>query len=457
MKLFGTDGVRGKANQGAMTPQSVLNLAIAIATQLSGARAGTRFGANAGSARPKVIIGKDTRLSGYMIESALEAGFIGAGVDVVLVGPMPTPAIAQLTRSLRADLGVVISASHNPYEDNGIKLFGADGYKISDELEMAIEQKFTALSEDDLAAPIALGRATRLDDASGRYIEFAKSSLPRGTRLDGLRIALDCANGAAYKVAPRVLWELGAELITIGDQPDGLNINAGCGATDTRALRQAVLDYRTHIGVALDGDGDRLILVDDKGAVVDGDQILALLAREMQAAGRLARGAVVGTVMANLGLERYLQSLNLKLLRANVGDRFVTEMMREGGYNLGGEQSGHIVLSDFATTGDGLIAALQVLSIVSAAQRPAHEVLKLFDAVPQQLQNVHYARGANPLANDNVQRVIADAATHLNGHGRILVRPSGTEPVIRVMAEGDDAAQVSAAVERICEAIRVAA
>jgi len=456
-KLFGTDGIRGKANQGAMTPQAVLNLAIAIATQLSGARpAGTKFGSNSGSGRPKVIIGKDTRLSGYMIESALEAGFISAGVDVVLVGPMPTPAVAQLTRSLRADLGIVISASHNPYEDNGIKLFGADGYKISDEMESAIEQKFFALSEDDLVAPIALGRATRLDDASGRYIEFAKSSLPRGVRLDGLRIALDCANGAAYKVAPRVLWELGAELITIGDQPDGLNINAGCGATDTRALRQAVLDYRTHIGVALDGDGDRLILVDDKGAVVDGDQILALLAREMLAAGRLARNVVVGTVMANLGMERYLQSLNLNLLRANVGDRYVTEMMREGGYNLGGEQSGHIVLSDFATTGDGLIAALQVLSIVSAAQKPAHEVLKLFDAVPQQLQNVGYA-GSNPLANDNVQRVIADATTRLNGYGRILVRPSGTEPVIRVMAEGDDAAKVAAAVDQICMAIKAAA
>jgi len=453
MKLFGTDGVRGKANQGAMTPQAVLNLAIAIATQLP-----RKSGANAGgAARPKVIIGKDTRLSGYMIESALEAGFISTGVDVVLVGPMPTPAIAQLTRSLRADLGIVISASHNPYEDNGIKVFGADGYKISDELESAIERKFTDLSENDLAAPIALGRATRLEDASGRYIEFVKSSLPRGARLDGLRIALDCANGAAYKVAPRVLWELGAELITIGDQPDGLNINAGCGATDPRALRQVVTDYKMHIGVALDGDGDRLILVDDKGAVVDGDQILALLATQMQRAGTLSRNVIVGTVMANLGLERYLQILGLNLLRANVGDRYVTEAMREGGYNLGGEQSGHIVMSDFATTGDGLVAALQVLAILAAAQRPAHEVLNLFDAVPQQLQNVHYVRGANPLANDNVQRAINEATVRLNGHGRILVRPSGTEPVIRVMAEGDDAAQVSAAVDQICTAIQAAA
>jgi len=453
MKLFGTDGVRGKANQGAMTPQAVLNLAIAIAMQLP-----RKSGANAGgSARPKIIIGKDTRLSGYMIESALEAGFISAGIDVVLVGPMPTPAIAQLTRSLRADLGVVISASHNPYEDNGIKLFDADGYKISDELESAIERKFADLSENDLAAPIALGRATRLEDASGRYIEFVKSSLPRGARLDGLRIALDCANGAAYKVAPRVLWELGAELMTIGDQPDGLNINAGCGATDPRALQQVVIDYKMHIGVALDGDGDRLILVDDTGAVVDGDQILALLATQMQRSGTLSRDVIVGTVMANLGLERYLQTLNLDLLRANVGDRYVTEAMREGGYNLGGEQSGHIIMSDFATTGDGLVAALQVLSILAAAQRPAHDVLNLFDTVPQQLQNVHYARGANPLANDNVQRAINEATVRLNGHGRILVRPSGTEPVIRVMAEGDDAVQVFAAVEQICTAIHAAA
>lgn len=445
-KLFGTDGVRGKANQGPMTPQAVLNLAIAVAAVLP-----------RGTARPKVVIGKDTRLSGYMIESALEAGFIAAGVDVMLVGPMPTPAVAQLTRSLRCDLGIVISASHNPYEDNGIKLFGADGYKISDELEFAIEKKISELTEKDLAAPISLGRATRLEDASGRYIEFAKSSLPRGVRLDGLRIALDCANGAAYKVAPRVLWELGAELITIGDQPDGLNINAGCGATDTRALRQVVLDYRMHIGVALDGDGDRLILVDDKGALVDGDQILALLATQMQRAGTLARDGIVATVMSNLGLERYLKNLGLGLVRAKVGDRCVVETMRSGGYNLGGEQSGHIVMSDFATTGDGLISALQVLSILSAAQKPAHEVLRLFEPVPQQLQNVHYNGGGDPLANDNVQRTIERAVLSLNGRGRILVRPSGTEPLIRVMAEGDNADEVSAAVSQICDAIKAAA
>ena len=445
-KIFGTDGVRGKANQGPMTPQAVLNLAIAIAAVMP-----------RGKTRPKIIVGKDTRLSGYMIESALESGFIAAGVDVVLVGPMPTPAIAQLTRSLRCDLGVVISASHNAYEDNGIKLFGADGYKLSDELEAAIEQKIATLSESDLVAPIALGRATRLEDASGRYIEFAKSSLPRGTRLDGLRIALDCANGAAYKVAPRVLWELGAELMTIGDQPDGLNINAGCGATDTRALRQSVLEYRMDVGIALDGDADRLILVDNRGEIVDGDQILALLATHKHRGGYLSRAGVVGTVMANLGLERYLRSIGLELLRANVGDRYVVEAMREGGYNLGGEQSGHIVLSDFATTGDGLIAALQVLAILRAEARPAHDVLHLFDAVPQQLQNVAYHGNGNPLANDNVQRVMADATERLNGHGRILVRASGTEPVIRVMAEGDNAAQVADVVEQICGAIRAAA
>ncbi|HRJ12549.1 MAG TPA: phosphoglucosamine mutase [Alphaproteobacteria bacterium] len=451
-KLFGTDGVRGTANRGAMTPQSVLNLAIAIASEIPKGTAATQIA----SGRPKVLIGKDTRLSGYMVESALEAGFIAAGVDVVLVGPMPTPAVAQLTRSLRCDLGVVISASHNPYEDNGIKLFGADGYKLSDELEMKIEQKYFTLSENDLCAPIALGRATRLDDASGRYVEFVKASLPRGVRLDGLRIALDCANGAAYKVAPRVLWELGAELMTIGDQPDGLNINAGCGATDTRALRQMVVDYRMDIGIALDGDADRLILVDNKGQVVDGDQIIALLATHKHRDGFLSKPGVVTTVMSNLGLERYLKSIGLEMIRAKVGDRYVVEMMREGGYNLGGEQSGHMVLTDFATTGDGLIAALQVLNILRTAQKPAHELLHLFDAVPQQLQNVRY-EGADPLKSDKVQSVIKLATETLNGRGRILVRPSGTEPVIRVMAEGDDAGEVQAAVTQICEAIQAAA
>lgn len=448
MKLFGTDGVRGKANHGNITPQAILNLAIAVATQLPTATSILGSGA-----RPKVLIGKDTRLSGYMVESALESGFIAAGVDVLLVGPLPTPAIAQLTRSLRCDLGVVISASHNTYEDNGIKLFGADGYKIPDDMEQRIEAKFDDLSEADLVAPIALGRATRIDDASGRYIEFVKSSLPRGVRLDGLRVALDCANGAAYKVAPRVLWELGAEIMTIGDQPDGLNINAGCGATDTRALQQTVLEYKMDIGIALDGDADRLILVDDRGQVVDGDQILALLATQMQRAGTLARPGIVATVMSNLGMERYVQGLGLSLVRANVGDRYVSEAMRTGGYNLGGEQSGHIVLSDFSTTGDGLIAALQVLAILKSAGKASSEVLRIFEPVPQQLQSVRYARGTNPLANDNVRRVIEDVTVRLNGHGRVLVRPSGTEPVIRVMAEGDDSGQVSAAVAQICEAI----
>jgi phosphoglucosamine mutase len=429
-KLFGTDGVRGTANRGSMTPQSVLNLAIAIASILpkhtASAMGGNILGAPSGAGRSKIIIGKDTRLSGYMIESALEAGFIAAGVDVMLVGPLPTPAVAQLTRSLRCDLGVVISASHNPYEDNGIKIFGADGFKLSDELEKQIEQKFDTLSENDLAAPIALGRATRLDDAPGRYIEFAKASLPRGTRLDGMRIALDCANGAAYKVAPRVLWELGAELMIIGDQPDGLNINAGCGATDTRSLRQVVVDYKMDIGIALDGDADRLIIIDNKGQVVDGDQIIALLATHKQHDGFLKNATVVTTVMSNLGLERYLKSIGIEMIRAKVGDRYVVETMREGGYNLGGEQSGHLILSDFSTTGDGLLAALQVLNILRQQDGAASDALHLFDAVPQQLQNVRYSGGINPLANDNVQRVIADATLRLNGHGRILVRPSGT-------------------------------
>lgn len=444
--------MRGKANVGTMTPQSVLNLAIAIAATLPRGK-----GANVpATGRPKIIIGKDTRLSGYMIESALESGFIAAGVDVLLVGPMPTPAVAQLTRSLRCDLGVVISASHNPYEDNGIKLFGADGFKLSDAAEKRIEEKYHTLSETDLAAPIALGRATRIEDAPGRYVEFIKASLPRGARLDGLRIVLDCANGAAYKVAPRVLWELGAEIMTIGDQPDGLNINAGCGATDTRAMCQLVTEYKMDIGIALDGDADRVILVDKNGKVVDGDQIIALLATHKQRDGFLSRAGVVTTVMSNLGLERYLQSIGLEMIRAKVGDRYVVEAMRAGGYNLGGEQSGHVIMSDFTTTGDGLIAALQVLAILKSAGKVSSELLRVFEPVPQQLQSVRYARGTNPLANDNVRRVIEDVTTRLNGHGRVLVRPSGTEPVIRVMAEGDDAGQVSAAVAQICEAIAAA-
>lgn len=452
-KLFGTDGVRGTANRGNMRPQTILKLAIAIANVMP--RIKVASGLNSLTARPKAIIGKDTRLSGYMMESALEAGLIAAGVDVVLVGPMPTPAIAQLTRSLRCDLGIVISASHNTYEDNGIKLFGADGFKLSDEMEVQIEEKFHSLSEDDLVAPIALGRATRLDDASGRYIEFAKASLPRGTRLDGLRVALDCANGAAYKVAPRVLWELGVELMTIGDQPDGLNINAGCGATDTDALRRVVLDYQMDIGIALDGDADRLIVIDNQGNLVDGDQIIALLATQKQRGGYLSRPGVVTTVMSNLGLERYLQSIGLEMVRAKVGDRYVVEQMREGGYNLGGEQSGHIILSDFSTTGDGLLAALQVLNILRADGRPSHQVCHLFHPVPQQLQSVRY-HGASPMARMDVQAAIADASARLNGNGRILVRPSGTEPVIRVMAEGDDAAQVLEIVAEICSVIRAA-
>ncbi|MFN7173367.1 MAG: phosphoglucosamine mutase [Thermaurantiacus tibetensis] len=442
-RYFGTDGIRGLANGDRLTPELALKV---------GQAAGTRF-LNGGH-RHRVLIGKDTRLSGYMLEQALTAGFTSVGMDVVQVGPLPTPAVAMLTREMRADLGVMISASHNPFHDNGIKLFGRDGYKLSDADEEAIE----ALIEAELprAQHQAIGRARRIDDARGRYIHAVKASFPEGARLDGLKVALDCANGAAYRVAPEALWELGAELVTLGVEPNGLNINDGCGSTHPEELAAAVTASGADIGIALDGDADRLILVDERGRIVDGDQILALIARSLASAGQLRGGAVVATVMSNLGLERHLAGLGLGLVRTPVGDRHVLAAMRARGCNLGGEQSGHMILADHATTGDGLVAALQVLAVLVAQARPASEVLHLFDPVPQLLKNVRFERG-RPLEDPRVKAAIARAEAELGTRGRLLVRPSGTEPVIRVMAEADDEALVARAVEDVCEAVRAAA
>jgi phosphoglucosamine mutase len=444
-RLFGTDGIRGTANSDPMTAETALRL---------GQAAGLLF--TRGVHRHRVIVGKDTRLSGYMIEPALTAGFVSAGMDVVLVGPMPTPAVAMLTRSLRADLGVMISASHNPFEDNGIKLFGPDGYKLSDATELEIEALMASDRSARLAAPGRLGRASRLQDAQGRYIEAAKASFPRGLRLDGLRIVIDCANGAAYRVAPTVLWELGAEVIQIGVAPDGFNINRGCGSTAPDFVRAEVRRQEAHLGIALDGDADRLLLCDETGALVDGDQILALIARSWSDSGRLTGGGVVATVMSNLGLERYLDGLGLMLDRTQVGDRYVGERMRAAGFNFGGEQSGHMIMTDYATTGDGLVAALQVLSVVVEQARPASEVLTLFEPLPQRLRSVRF-RGPSPLDAPGVVRAVAEAEAALAGTGRLLIRPSGTEPVVRVMAEGEDAALVERLVAFLCERIAEAA
>jgi phosphoglucosamine mutase len=441
-KLFGTDGIRGTANREPMTAETALRVAMATGRAL-----------RRGDHRHLVVIGKDTRLSGYLIEPALTAGFIAMGMDVALVGPMPTPAIAMLTRSLRADLGVMISASHNPYEDNGIKLFGADGYKLSDEIESAIESKLD--DGDGRAGAGELGRARRLDDAGGRYVEFAKSSFPKGLRLDGLKVVIDCAHGAAYKVAPSVLWELGAEVVPIGVSPDGLNINRGCGATEPNAMREAVVQHRADIGLALDGDADRLIVADEAGRLLDGDQIMALIALEWKKMGRLSERGVVATVMSNLGFERCLAAKQIRLTRTSVGDRYVVEEMRRSGANLGGEQSGHVILADYATTGDGLMAALQVLASIVQRGQPASRVCNQFAAVPQILRNVRVA--AAPLEAPKVKRAIAAAEKRLGSSGRLLVRRSGTEPVVRVMAEGDDEALVKAVVGDIEAALVEAA
>jgi phosphoglucosamine mutase len=401
-----------------------------------------------------VLIGKDTRLSGYMLESALVAGFTSAGMDVIMVGPLPTPAVAMLTQTMRADIGVMISASHNPFADNGIKLFGPDGYKLSDEAELTIE----GLIDSDVAlAPAAqIGRARRIDDAQGRYIHFAKNTFPTDLRLDGLRVVIDCANGAAYKVAPSALWELGADIIAIGVTPNGVNINDGVGSTAPQTLSETVVASGADIGIALDGDADRLIVVDEQGRVVDGDQLMATIAAGWARRGRLAGGGLVATVMSNLGLERHLRSQGLGLVRTAVGDRYVLEKMRSSGYNVGGEQSGHIILSDYGTTGDGLVAALLVLAELKRAGAPASEVLHRFEPLPQLLKNVRFA-GGKPLEAQSVKDAIAAAEAELAGTGRLVIRPSGTEPVIRVMAEGDDAAQVETLVDRICDAVRQAA
>ena len=440
-KLFGTDGIRGTANIEPMTPETALKVAMAVGECFKN-----------GAHKHLVVIGKDTRLSGYMLEPALTAGFVTMGLDVVLVGPLPTPAIAMLTRSLRADIGVVLSASHNPYGDNGIKLFGRDGYKLSDEIEGTVEASL-AKGPSRRAIPAELGRVKRLDDAGGRYIEFVKQSFPRGLRLDGLRIVVDCAHGAAYKVAPTVFWELGAEVFTLGVSPDGLNINRECGALAPDQMRREVLARRADIGIALDGDADRLIVADERGVILDGDQLMALIATGMARTGRLAGGALVATVMSNLGLERYLAGQSIGLHRAAVGDRYVVEKMRALGCNLGGEQSGHIILAEYATTGDGLIAALQVLASIVETGRPASEICRLFTPVPQHSDSVRHGPVV-PLDHHIVKEAIACGEARLGNGGRLVIRRSGTEPVIRVMAEGEDEELVVAAVQDICAAIR---
>jgi phosphoglucosamine mutase len=443
-KFFGTDGIRGRANAGVMTAATAMAV---------GQAAGTHF--LRGAHRHRVVIGKDTRLSGYMMETALVAGFTSVGMDVIMTGPLPTPAIALLTREMRADLGVMISASHNPYEDNGIKLFGPNGFKLSDADEEAIEHLMEQ-GNFSLAEGKHVGRARRIDDAPGRYIHAVKGSVAEDIRFDDLKVVLDCANGAAYQVTPTAIWELGAELVSIGVNPNGTNINDNVGSTSLDTIKARVVAEGADIGIALDGDADRLIVVDEKGQTVDGDQLMALIAGQLAEAGQLRGGGVVATVMSNLGLERYLQARGLELVRAKVGDRYVLEAMQAGGYNVGGEQSGHMILLDHATTGDGTIAALQVLQALVRSGKPASELLHQFDPVPQMLKNVVYS-GANPLEDESVKNVIADAEETLAGSGRLVIRKSGTEPKIRVMAEGDDADQVEGVVNRICRAVEHAA
>ncbi len=439
---FGTDGIRGKANSWPMDAATVLRV---------GAAAGTKY--RRGSHRHRVVVGKDTRLSGYMIEQALTAGFLSAGMDVFLFGPLPTPAVAMLTRSLRADLGVMISASHNPFHDNGIKIFGPDGFKLSDEDEAAIEALVENGEGMTFAAPDRIGRAKRIEDAQARYIEFAKHTFPKELTLSGLRVVIDCANGAAYRVAPEALWELGAEVIAIGTEPNGFNINDACGSTAPDKLQDKVRELRADIGIALDGDADRLILVDERGELVNGDQLMALIATQWHRSGRLRGDGIVATVMSNLGLERYLSGLHLQLLRTRVGDRYVVEHMRNKGCNVGGEQSGHIVLADFGTTGDGLVAALQVMAAVKLSDKPVSQVTRLFTPLPQVQRNARYGE-VNPLDTDQVRQAIAEAMSRLDQNGgRLLVRPSGTEPLIRVMAEGEDPSLIGKLVDELVRLI----
>ena len=441
-KFFGTDGIRGRTNAGKITAETAMRV---------GQAAGAHF--LRGNHRHRVVIGKDTRLSGYMMESALVAGFTSVGIDVIMTGPLPTPAIALLTREMRADLGVMISASHNLYEDNGIKLFGPDGYKLSDEDELAIEALLE--QEPQLADAGHIGRARRIEDARGRYIHAIKQSVASDIRFDDLKVVVDCAHGAAYQVAPSAIWELGAEVIAMGVSPDGTNINDGVGSTSLDALKAKVVEEGAHIGIALDGDADRLIVIDEKGESVDGDQIMALIATRLAEKEALTGGGVVATVMSNLGLERYLASRDLTLERTRVGDRYVLERMKEGGFNVGGEQSGHMIMLDHGTTGDGTIAALRVLASLVRSGKPASELLHLFDPVPQLLKNVRYD-GGDPLAQGPVKDAIRSAESDLAGSGRLVIRASGTEPVIRVMAEGDDATQVERIVDEVCEAVRAA-
>ncbi len=443
-RFFGTDGVRGRANTGAMTAEMAMRIGIA---------AGRYF--RAGDHQHRVVIGKDTRRSGYMFETALTAGFTSVGMNVFLLGPLPTPAVALLTRSMRADLGVMISASHNPHEDNGIKLFGPDGHKLSDAAEAEIEGYLD--QPPMLAAPDGIGRATRIDDARGRYTEFAKTTFPRRLRLSGLKIVVDCAHGAAYRTAPDVLWDLGAEVIPLGVAPDGFNINAGCGSTKPQAAQARVIETGADLGIALDGDADRVIVIDEKGQVIDGDQIMALIATRWARDGRLAGGTVVSTIMSNLGLERYLGARGIGLVRTRVGDRYVVEAMRAGGYSLGGEQSGHIVMADYGTTGDGLIAALQVLAARVEADRPLSELGRAFAPFPQLLKNVRYTVGTDPLSLPRVKAAIAAGEARLGTGGRLVIRPSGTEPLMRVMGEGEDHALVAEVVDAICAEVAAAA
>ncbi|WP_425410123.1 phosphoglucosamine mutase [Hyphococcus sp.] len=440
-EIFGTDGVRGLANAGAMTPESMLRLGMAVGKVFKN-----------GAHRHRVVIGKDTRLSGYMIEPALTAGFASSGMDVFLLGPLPTPAMAMLTRSLRADLGVMISASHNPFHDNGVKFFGPDGFKLSDETELEIERLMKLDAPAGRAASADLGRVKRIDDAGARYIEFAKAAFPRRRSLDGVRIVIDCANGAGYKVAPTVLWELGAEVKAIGVDPNGFNINQNVGSTSPKKLREAVMEYRADIGVALDGDADRVIICDETGEIVDGDQILALIARAWKKSGALKGGGIVSTVMANMGLEAFLNSHDLTLQRTKVGDRYVVEEMRAKGINIGGEPSGHVVLSDYCTTGDGLVTALQVLSVVAAEGRKVSDVCRNFEPFPQVLKNVRYA-GGDPLAHADVVAAIKAGEDKLGQKGRLVIRKSGTEPLIRVMGEGENEAAVISVVDDIASAV----
>ena len=440
-KLFGTDGIRGTANKTPMTAETALRVGMATAAHF------TR-----GDHRHRVVIGKDTRLSGYMLEPALTSGFVSMGMDVILVGPMPTPAVAMLTKTLRADLGVMISASHNPYQDNGIKLFDSDGYKLSDEVEAEIESRVASDMTPSLAASDKLGRARRLDDANGRYNEYVKQTFPKNMRLDNLKLVIDCANGASYKVAPEVLWELGADVVPIGVIPDGFNINDNCGSTSTDAMCSQVVAHGADLGIALDGDADRVLIADETGRLMDGDQLMGLIARDWAGRGKLQGGGVVATVMSYLGLERYLEGLGLDLFRTQVGDRYVVETMREGTFNLGGEQSGHIIMSNYGTTGDGLVAALQVLAVLVATGKKASEVCRVFEPLPQLLKNVRFNNG-EPLEDRAVKDAIADGEDRLKNSGRLLIRKSGTEPLIRVMAEGEDQPLVDKVVNDIVAVI----